>query len=405
VSNVLHRNCNYFQVPQDLLTPGTLSSMSASDLKLYLALLHEAQRTTSTEFRLSGDRLKEMTAISKGSGTLARRRLAARGLVTCKRGLGNAYIYKLLVPNSGEPMQNFHRVEAQNKSGRPQSGASWIRDLTPEQYEHYYRTRLEGELVTETKNGLSATCPFHCDTSPSLSIATRTGVWKCHGCDKGGGVIQFEQAIQEVNAATAVRNIAEIVGVNLSQVARWREPEKEYTYCDEGGEVLFEVLRYPGKGFSVRRPDLDGGGWLPDIGDTRRVLYHLPQIRDASQVIVTEGEKDAETITDLHLLARDGSEVICTTSPFGAGKWRDEYSESLRDKDVVVIPDMDEHGLQHAEQVCRSLLSIAATVRQVNLPPEHGVKDISDYLQKVGEASVLELIGVEWFGVETFIEA
>jgi 5S rRNA maturation endonuclease (ribonuclease M5) len=405
MSNVLHGNCNYFQVPQELLAAGALSAMGGSDLKLYLALLYEAQRTTSTEIQLNGQKLQGMTGLSAGSATDARKRLTARGLVQAKRGLGNAYVYKLLEPSSGEPMRNFKREGGKQSSTSLRRDAGWLYALTPEQYELYYRTRLEGSLITKTRNGLSATCPFHSDNHPSLSIATRTGVWNCHRCDKGGGMIQFERAVKEVDAATAVRNIASIVGVDLSNVRQYQEPENTYSYCDEHGELLYEVLRYPGKGFSVRRPDPESGGWLTEAGDVRRVLYRLPQIQDASQVIITEGEKDADAITDLHLLARDGSEVIGTTSPFGAGKWLDEYQESLRDRDVIVMPDMDENGLRHAEQVYRSLDGIAATLRQVNIPSEAGVKDVSDYLQRMGEEELVNLIGADWFGGECFVEA
>ena len=405
MSNVLHGNCNYFQVPQELLSAGTLSAMNASDLKLYLALLYEAQRTTSTEIRLSGPKLAGMTAISPGSATDARRRLAARGLVSARRALGNAYVYHLLEPISCEPMRNLKRENAKQGAGSAHRGAGWIYDLSTEQYELYYRSRLKSAVISETKNGLQATCPFHADTKPSLSIATRKGVWNCRGCGKGGGMIQFEQAIQDVDAATAVGNIAAIVGIDLAKVNPYREPEATYSYCDEEGELLYEVLRYPGKDFRARRPNPNTGGWLPNVEDVRRVMYHLPEIEDASQVVIVEGEKDADAIAELQLRARDGSEVIGTTNPFGAGQWRDEYSVSLRDKDVVVIPDMDERGLRHAGEVCRSLRQVGASVRQVNLPVDTGVKDVSDYLHQFEEADLIELIGAEWFAAENFVEA
>jgi hypothetical protein len=54
----------------------------------------------------------------------------------------------------------------------------------------------------------------------------------------------------------------------------------------------------------------------------RLVLYHLPAVLTAPIVFACEGEKDADALTELSLVA--------TTSPMGAGKWRDEYSEFLR---------------------------------------------------------------------------
>ena len=62
---------------------------------------------------------------------------------------------------------------------------------------------------------------------------------------------------------------------------------------------------------------------------------------------MVEGEKDVHKAWDMDLAA--------TCNPMGAGKWEDAYSESLRDKNITIIPDNDEPGCKHAEQVARSL--------------------------------------------------
>jgi 5S rRNA maturation endonuclease (ribonuclease M5) len=95
------------------------------------------------------------------------------------------------------------------------------------------------------------------------------------------------------------------------------------------------------------------------LGDTRRVLYRLPEIIQAVAaekiVFVVEGEKAADA------LARVG--VSATCSPGGAGKWREEYSTYLAGADVVILPDADSPGEQHCEAVAASLTGIAARVR------------------------------------------
>src|SRR5439155_3256248 len=72
-------------------------------------------------------------------------------------------------------------------------------------------------------------------------------------------------------------------------------PEEVYRYVDESGELLFEVVRFPGKQFRQRRPD-GNGGWLWKLGETRRVLYQLPQVLEArssgATIYIVEGEKD-----------------------------------------------------------------------------------------------------------------
>ncbi len=71
--------------------------------------------------------------------------------------------------------------------------------------------------------------------------------------------------------------------------SRKRNLENTYCYQDEKGNLLYQVLRFTGKNFNVRRPD-NNGGWIYNMGDTRKVLYRLPEILGAEEVVVTEGE-------------------------------------------------------------------------------------------------------------------
>ena len=150
------------------------------------------------------------------------------------------------------------------------------------------------------------------------------------------------------------------------------DKEAVYDYRDDKGELLFQVVRLRGKKFRQRRPD-GNGRWIWKLEGVRRVLYRLPDLlnSDHAPVHIVEGEKDADNLASLGLTA--------TTNPNGAGKWRDEYSEFLRGRDVVILPDNDNPGLKHAEQVARSLTGIATSVKVVRLPdlPEKG--DVSDW--------------------------
>jgi DNA primase len=144
-----------------------------------------------------------------------------------------------------------------------------------------------------------------------------------------------------------------------------------YPYRDEGGNLLFEVVRFEPKAFRQRRPV--EGGWEWGLGGTRRVIYRLPEVLEAGargrQIIIVEGEKDAD------LLARLG--LASTTSPCGAGKWRDEYSRLLAGFDATIVPDSDVAGRRHAHQVAASLCDATRSVRIVELPS--GFKDASDF--------------------------
>lgn len=155
-----------------------------------------------------------------------------------------------------------------------------------------------------------------------------------------------------------------------------------YAYTDETGNLLFEVLRYEPKNFRQRRPD-GHGSWLWNLNGTRRVLYNLPTLKSSDSVLICEGEKDCECARRLGLIA--------TCNPGGAGKWRPEYSEPLRRKQVAIIPDRDEPGRKHARDVARSLLGLAESVKIIELPTG---KDLSEWAAPGGPGTREQLLAL-----------
>ncbi len=155
--------------------------------------------------------------------------------------------------------------------------------------------------------------------------------------------------------------------------------EAAYPYNDEGGALLFEVVRKTGKRFLQRRPD-GNGGWIWKLDGVRRVLYRLPELAadDANRtVFIVEGEKDADT------LAAHG--FLATCNPGGAGKWSmvaDLAREVLAGRAMVVVADKDEPGRRHAREVADSLRDVAASVRLCECSKG---KDVSDLYSMGGE--------------------
>jgi len=148
-----------------------------------------------------------------------------------------------------------------------------------------------------------------------------------------------------------------------------------YDYTDEAGTLLFQVLRTKDKQFPQRRPDRSRKtGWNWKLDDTRRVLYKLPKVieavTDGEIIWVAEGEKDVQA------LERAGATATC--NPGGAGKWRPEYAEFLRDARVFIVADKDKPGQAHARQVAASLEGIANAVYVMEAAGAH--KDAAAHL-------------------------
>lgn len=114
-----------------------------------------------------------------------------------------------------------------------------------------------------------AWCPFHADGegkaphSPSLRLNREKRVWFCDPCDDGGKLTE----------------LAERLGL---ETRGYREDGivATYDYRDADGQLLFQVVRWTGKRFAVRRPD-DRGNWIWNLVGVQRVLYHLDELQSA----------------------------------------------------------------------------------------------------------------------------
>jgi DNA primase len=54
----------------------------------------------------------------------------------------------------------------------------------------YYLIQFPG--INTNRSMVKVLCPFHDDTSPSLSVNLEDGWYKCHACGEGGGgIVKF----------------------------------------------------------------------------------------------------------------------------------------------------------------------------------------------------------------------
>ena len=50
-------------------------------------------------------------------------------------------------------------------------------------------------------------CPFHEDSTPSLTVNPKENLWNCFGCDKGGDNIRFVQLFDRISFNEAVERL------------------------------------------------------------------------------------------------------------------------------------------------------------------------------------------------------
>ncbi|WP_334359205.1 MULTISPECIES: AAA family ATPase [unclassified Bradyrhizobium] len=249
-------------------------------------------------------------------------------------------------------------------------------------------------------------CPV-CGGTDRFSINVKKQVFNCRGCNLGGDVIKLTEHLDQIDFIRACETLvgepppkttvyAEITNIKpatsrlrsanghntvtarktVPPSAKQAEPESRvvatYAYRNADGEVLYEVVRREPKSFQQRRP-LPGGGYSYSLGDVQPVLYRLPELNQfpSGTIWVTEGEKDADRLASLDLLA---------TTISGSTKWTAELAEPLRGRDIVVLIDNDEAGFAKADKAGQALSGVAKSVRLLLLPglPPRG--DVSDWL-------------------------
>ncbi len=215
-------------------------------------------------------------------------------------------------------------------------------------------------------------CPDHDDVKPSL----------CIGLGDDGRVLLHCQAGCPFNA---ILEALQISASDLYPSSSDPSPNGQrqivatYDYTCTFGSLLFQVVRFSNKDFLQRRPDGDGG-WIWNVKGVEKVLYRLQELTRSpadAMIYIVEGEKDVDR---LHAAG-----LIGTCSSGGAGKARYTDDTPLHDRHVAIIPDCDEAGHKHAQDVAERLHGKAKSVRIIELPglAEHG--DVSDWLDAGGD--------------------
>jgi putative DNA primase/helicase len=174
----------------------------------------------------------------------------------------------------------------------------------------------------------------------------------------------------------------------------WKQV-RDYLYTDANGVELYRKLRYQRpckidrngyeKRFLIVSPNPKGKGYVLGIADDERVLFqlqHFAQMKTGEPVFVPEGEKAAERLAGMNLLA------TCT-----ATGWDVDVS-MFRERDVFVLRDDDQGGDDKnadtkALAAANAVYGVAKSVRIVDLPDLPPGGDVVDWLDAGGDRDQL----------------
>jgi hypothetical protein len=272
--------------------------------------------------------------------------------------------------------------------------------------------RIENEIARRgiKLNGNGAErvgpCPA-CGGQDRFAINTKKQVFNCRGCGAKGRVIDLVMFLDGVDFVPACTTLAGPPPPKANGKDRATEPKKkivvaEFVYENADCGTAFAVERIElqntddsfvlkdGKNYKTfrqKRPNPDRPGkWINNVTDKKGNLlvpvvpYRLPELIEAvgqeHTILIVEGEAKVDLLRSWNIPA--------TCCAGGAGKWRAEHSECLRDADVVILPDNDDAGRRHLAAVAGSLQGIAKTVRVLELPGLPAKGDVIDWANAGG---------------------
>lgn len=207
-------------------------------------------------------------------------------------------------------------------------------------------------------------CPAHDDGTASLSIIEIDGkiLMKCFaGCE--------------------TKSILDAVGLTLKDLfldaPKGKQLIATYDYTNEKGVLAHRTYRYLDKGKKkFMQSAFKGGQEFWSLKGIKLYPYNLVAVLkaqpDYDDIYIVEGEKDAD-----NLIKRG---IIATSSPMGAGKWKKSYNEYFRNQNVVIIPDNDEAGINHAKDIIKNLQDVAFSIKLIELDGLNPKEDVSDWL-------------------------
>ncbi len=200
--------------------------------------------------------------------------------------------------------------------------------------------------------------------------------YDCHKCHDGPSILK-----------SLIEMFGEEYKPEPIKKATRHKQQREWPYPDRQGNKMIKVSRTDdGNGKrSFNQYHWNGKQWVMGYGPVNREdipIYRYQEIREAialSQTIfITEGEPCAD------LLWKMGIPATCNIG--GSGKWLPHHSKDLEGAKVVICPDRDVCGVEHADTIVKDfpdaqwLYAFPDSLMWQNLPENKGL-DLADWVE------------------------
>jgi Protein of unknown function (DUF3631)/CHC2 zinc finger len=246
-------------------------------------------------------------------------------------------------------------------------------------------------------------CPKCAAGDDRFSVNTRKQVFNCRVCNKGGDVIALVEFLDGADFKRACELLTGQPAPDQKRVAGIKQiVAAEYAYHTADGAVAFVIERIEyqkadgsfvmkdgkrKKTFRQKRPDPDNAGkWIWNVNGTPTVPYRLPGMLQAIAnnqcIVITEGERCSDLLWNFG--------VPSSTNAGGAGKWKPELNPFFASASLILVPDNDDVGHKHMQEVGAALDGVASRIRVLVLPGVPPKGAIADWLAAGGTREALQ---------------
>lgn len=155
-----------------------------------------------------------------------------------------------------------------------------------------------GEFVTLKKRGanLLGLCPFHNEKTPSFTVSPSKGIYKCFGCGRAGGSVNFMMEHEQYSYPEALRYLANKYNIEIEEEELSPEQIKE---ANEK-ESLFVVTQFAAEHFVSNLQDDEEGraiglsyfkerGFRPEIIEKFKLGYSKEAWSTFSELALEKG--------------------------------------------------------------------------------------------------------------------
>lgn len=208
-------------------------------------------------------------------------------------------------------------------------------------------------LALDVKNGR---CIAKWRGGDDYTVALSKEGFYDHKTKQGGSVIDFVMLVNGCDINLAADTLGQFLGLEpiKFKTIESRKVAKEYIYTDEAGNPKHKTVRFEPKDFRQYR--FEDNEWKIGLENIQTYPYNLPEILKHDTVLVHEGEKACEC-------AIINGFPNSTTLPMGAGKWKNEWAQWFKNKNIIIVRDNDDAGYEHGARLAWELKKIVASIR------------------------------------------